>query len=187
MKEISPTSTDFRNTDIFLKASKIADALACDPGLSLQSCPTLCEPVDCSPPVPLSMGKPRQQYWSVSRCFLPGSRLFPKCDPVWMENKSIGVVTFSWGEQSIMGIWNSHWVSLRRCGWLNHWPQDWTQTRASSSLRRGWKVQLVSHSRCQSSIPRLVFPSGPVPILKLSIQSHHERSQWAYIVRAHHE
>ena len=30
----------------------------------LQSCPTLCNPIDCSPPGPLSMGLSRQEYWS---------------------------------------------------------------------------------------------------------------------------
>ena len=30
----------------------------------LQSCPTLCNPMDCSPPVSLSMGFSRQEYWS---------------------------------------------------------------------------------------------------------------------------
>ena len=30
-----------------------------------QSCPTLCHPMDCSPPgSPLSMGFSRQEYWS---------------------------------------------------------------------------------------------------------------------------
>ena len=32
--------------------------------LSLQSCLTLCDPVNCSPPAPLSMGFFRQEYWS---------------------------------------------------------------------------------------------------------------------------
>ena len=31
---------------------------------SLQSCPTLCDPVDCSPPAPLSTGFPRQESQS---------------------------------------------------------------------------------------------------------------------------
>ena len=31
---------------------------------SLQSCPTLCDPMDYSPQVPLSMGFTRQEYWS---------------------------------------------------------------------------------------------------------------------------
>ena len=29
----------------------------------LQSCPTLCSPMDCSPQAPLSMGFSRQEYW----------------------------------------------------------------------------------------------------------------------------
>jgi hypothetical protein len=29
-----------------------------------QSCPTLCNPMDCSPPAPLFMGFSRQEYWS---------------------------------------------------------------------------------------------------------------------------
>ena len=33
--------------------------------LIAQSCPTLCDPMDCSPPVPWSMGFSRQEYWSV--------------------------------------------------------------------------------------------------------------------------
>ena len=28
-----------------------------------QSYPTLCDPTDCSPQTPLSMGFPRQEYW----------------------------------------------------------------------------------------------------------------------------
>ena len=29
-----------------------------------QSCPALCNPMDCSPQAPLSMGFSRQEYWS---------------------------------------------------------------------------------------------------------------------------
>ena len=32
--------------------------------LVTQSCPTLCNPMDCSLPTPLSMGFPRQECWS---------------------------------------------------------------------------------------------------------------------------
>ena len=30
----------------------------------LQSCPTLCDPIDGSPPGPLSLGFSRQEHWS---------------------------------------------------------------------------------------------------------------------------
>ena len=32
--------------------------------LVAQWCPTLCDPVDCSPQAPLSIGFSRQEYWS---------------------------------------------------------------------------------------------------------------------------
>ena len=39
---------------------------------SLQSCPTFCDPVDCIPPRPLSMGFSRQEHWSRSPFPSPG-------------------------------------------------------------------------------------------------------------------
>ena len=43
------------------------------PAKSLQSCLTLGDPMDCSPPqTPLSMGFSRQEYWSGLPCPSPG-------------------------------------------------------------------------------------------------------------------
>ena len=39
---------------------------------SLQSCPTLCDPMACSLPAPLSMGFSRQEYWSGLPLAFPG-------------------------------------------------------------------------------------------------------------------
>ena len=44
----------------------------CASMLSLQLCPTLCDPMDCSLPAPLSMGFSRQEYWSGLPCPPPG-------------------------------------------------------------------------------------------------------------------
>ena len=38
----------------------------------VQSCPTLCNPMDCSLQAPLSMGFSRQEYWSGLPCLPPG-------------------------------------------------------------------------------------------------------------------
>ena len=38
----------------------------------LQSCPTLCDPMDCSPTGSLFMGFSRQESWSGLRCPSPG-------------------------------------------------------------------------------------------------------------------
>ena len=40
--------------------------------MSPQSCLTLCDPMDCSPPAPLSMEFSRQEYWSGLSFLSPG-------------------------------------------------------------------------------------------------------------------
>ena len=51
---------------------------------SLQSCPALCDPMDCSPPgvlqAPLSIGFSRREYWSGLSCPPPGDLLDPGID-----------------------------------------------------------------------------------------------------------
>ena len=47
----------------------------------LQLSPTLCDPVDCSLPAPLSMGFPRQDYWSGLPCPPPGDLADPGMGP----------------------------------------------------------------------------------------------------------
>ena len=52
-----------------------------------QSCPTLCDPMDCNLPVtvhvkaPLSMGFSRQEYWSGLSFPSPGDRPNPGVEP----------------------------------------------------------------------------------------------------------
>ena len=48
---------------------------------SLQSCPTLCDPMDCSPQAPLSMKFSRQEYWHGLPCPPPGDLLNPGIEP----------------------------------------------------------------------------------------------------------
>ena len=47
---------------------------------SLQLCLTLCDPVDCSPQAPLSMGFSRQEYWSGLPCPPPGDPPDPEIE-----------------------------------------------------------------------------------------------------------
>ena len=48
---------------------------------SLQSCPTLCDPMGCSPPGSLSMGYPRQEYWRALLFSSPGDLPNPGMEP----------------------------------------------------------------------------------------------------------
>ena len=50
-------------------------------GSAAQSIPTLCDPVDWSPQVPLSMGFSRQEYWGGLPCPPPGDLLHPGITP----------------------------------------------------------------------------------------------------------
>ena len=56
---------------------------------SLQSCPTLCNPTDCSCQVPLSMVFSRQEYWSGLPCPLSGDLLDPGIEPVSLTSPAL--------------------------------------------------------------------------------------------------
>ena len=56
-------------------------ACMCVHAQSLQLCPTLCNPMDCTPQVPLSMGFSRQEYWSGLPCPPPGDLPDPGIEP----------------------------------------------------------------------------------------------------------
>ena len=47
---------------------------------TLQSCPTLCDPMNCGPQTPPSMGFSRQEYWSGLSCPPPGDLSDPRSD-----------------------------------------------------------------------------------------------------------
>ena len=51
------------------------------PATLLQSCPTLCNPVDCTHQAPLSMRFSRQEYWSGLPCSPPGDLPHPGIEP----------------------------------------------------------------------------------------------------------
>ena len=49
-----------------------------------QSCPTLCDAMDCSPPGSLSVGFSRQEYWSGLPFPPPGDLSNPGIKPVFL-------------------------------------------------------------------------------------------------------
>ena len=55
---------------------------ACIRALSVHSCPTLCNPVDSSPPGSSVHGFSRQEYWSGLPCPPPGDLPDPEIEPV---------------------------------------------------------------------------------------------------------
>ena len=60
---------------------------------SLQSCPTLCDPTDCSPP--LSVGFSRQEYWSELPCPPPGDLPNPGIEPMTLTSPALAAGFFT--------------------------------------------------------------------------------------------
>ena len=54
-----------------------------------QACPTLCNPVDCSPPGSPSMGFTRQEYWSGLPCPPPGDLPDSGIEAISLESPSL--------------------------------------------------------------------------------------------------
>ena len=50
--------------------------------LVTRSCPTFCNPLDCCPLVPLSIGFFRQEYWSELSLLTPGDLPYPGIKPI---------------------------------------------------------------------------------------------------------
>ena len=58
---------------------------------SLQSCLTLCDPMDCSGQAPLSMGFSRQEYWSGLLFLPPGDLPNPGTEPTTSVSPALQV------------------------------------------------------------------------------------------------
>ena len=78
---------------------------------SLQSCLTLCDPVDCSPPAPLSMGFSRQGYWSGLPYLSPGDLLHPGIKPRSLMSPALAgrlfITSTTWE-----ALFKEHWVLI---------------------------------------------------------------------------
>ena len=56
---------------------------------ALQSCPTLCDPMNCSRQAPLLMGFSRQEYWSGLPCPPPGDLPNPGIEPASLTSPAL--------------------------------------------------------------------------------------------------
>ena len=61
------------------------------------SCPTLCDPVGCSPPGPLSMGFSRQESWSGLPFPSPGDLTDPGIKPMSLSSPALAGIFFTTG------------------------------------------------------------------------------------------
>ena len=81
--------------NLHLISQKQGMVQACEPSqehacvLSPQSCWTLCDPIDCSPPGSLFMGFSRQEYWSELLCPSPRDLPDPGVQPASLMSPAL--------------------------------------------------------------------------------------------------
>ena len=83
LTEVTPTSEecwDISHHNVF-KVPSLVFGMSCVGINLLQPCLTLCDPLDCSPPGPLSVGFSRQVCWSGLPCPPPGDLPDPGVEP----------------------------------------------------------------------------------------------------------
>ena len=114
---------------------------------SLQSCPTLCDPINDSPPGSLSLGFSRQEHWSGWPISLSST---------WKWKVKVKLLSHVWlcdpidcsvPGSSIHGIFQARvleWVAISFSTICNYWRKlSWF--RGSSLPHFGWVLHLLSH------------------------------------------
>ena len=92
LKQLSSSSN---NSQSLFPRKFIRPTYMCMRAKSLQSCLTLCNPMDCSPQAPLSMGFSRQKYWSGLPLPSPGDLPDPGVKPSSPLSAAVAGTLFS--------------------------------------------------------------------------------------------
>ena len=80
-----------------------------DSAKSLQSCPTLCNPMDCSHQAPLSVGFSREECWSGLSYPFPGDLPHPGIKPASLKSPALAGEFFT---ASVTNVKFGHLISL---------------------------------------------------------------------------
>ena len=146
---------------------------------SLQLCLTLWDPIDCSPPAPLSMGFSRQEYWSGLLCPSPGDLLNPGIKPAFLMSPALVGLFFT-----ISATWeaqfNHHFSSVTQscstlCDPMNHSMPGLRvhhQLPESPQTHVHWVSDAI-----QPSHP-LLSPSPPAPSIRVFSNESALRIRW---------
>ena len=101
---------------------------------SLQSCPTFCDPMDCSHQAPLSVGFTRQEY-----CGLPfpppGDLPVPGIKPVSPPFPACRQILYHWATEEAPSLLVTYWI-LSRITWV--WARINLQLSLSWDHSPGW-------------------------------------------------
>ena len=135
----------------FLRLIPSIFTYACVHAKLLQFCPTLCDPRDCSPQAPLSMGFSRQEHWSGVPFPSPGDLLDPGIKPTspalhgWASGKPL-----TYASSQVFHLWcvcvcvcvcvlkTFHYIFNYH---LLKWPKPWNDR---------YQLHLYTKMRCPS-------------------------------------
>ena len=115
-----------------------------------QSCPTLCNPKDCSHQASLPMGFPRQEYWSGLPFPSPGDLPSPGITPV---SPALAGGFYHWATRE------HHWVLKATLGYRLYYCKPFHRWGHQSEGRLSCQPQitwLVSQALCLSTFPRII-------------------------------
>ena len=87
---------------------------------SLQSCPTLCEPMDCSPPSSSVQGFSRQEYWNGSPCPPPRDLPDPGIEPGFPTLQADSLLLSHHTSPAAYG--STGYMGNLCCGGVRRWP-----------------------------------------------------------------
>ena len=90
---------------------------------SLQSCLTLCDPMDCSLQAPLPLGFSRQEYWSGLPSPPPGDLRTQGSNPGLLQLLHCRWIIYHWATWEAQ--WWVGWGSNPGIQALNHYPVSW--------------------------------------------------------------
>ena len=121
---------------------------------SLQLCPTLCDPMGCSPPDSSAMGCSKQEYWSGLLCPLPGVCPNPGIEPMpWQTPLVNNIAKNICGHKS----WTIKKAECQRIGAFELWCQrrllrvPWTARRFNQSILK----EISSEYSLEGLMPKL--------------------------------
>ena len=132
---------------IHLVSQTVFEVTMCVHAKLLQSCSTLCNPMDCSHQAPLFMGFSRQEYWNGLPCPPPGDLPDSGIKPMSLTSPALAGEFFT-----------------TSCTWATLWPNnegglsDWTIYWATYSCKTSWS---------QETQKSIFFFQSWVPILPL--------------------
>ena len=157
IKKKKVASCWFHDDDTFGSTSHKAQFAAAAAAKSLQSCPTLCDPLDAAHQAPLSLGFSRQEHWSElqSPVYLQTTQWHGPITFIRWENlREIPVV---WNQELLWKIYESVsvWPNLK-----DKWePDDLSVVRTLQDRRVIW-AKTGMPLRCLPHLQELVFKVG---------------------------